>query len=82
MSADEESGSGRGRGCQGRKVASAGLWGTLLRREQDEQCLQRKWVNSGHTAIYSILMTVILCPFYVGAVMMPEHSLLCVLPKW
>lgn len=39
-------------------------------------------MNSGHIAIYGILMTVILCPFYAGAVMMPEHSLLCVLLKW
>lgn len=82
MFTEEESGSERGRSCQGHKVASAGLWGTQLHREQDEQCLQKKWVNSGHIAIYGILMTVIPCPFYVGVVMMPEHSLLCVLPKW
>lgn len=30
MFTEEESGSERGHGCQGHKVASAGLWGTFL----------------------------------------------------
>lgn len=73
-------------GSQGGKIPlhqrAAGLWDALLCKEQHRQFLQRVRVNSGHGAIYGILMTVILCPFYVGAVMMPEHSLLCVFPKW
>lgn len=71
---------GRGRSCQGRQV---GRSHSILAAVQGAggRILQRLRVNSGHVAIYGILMTVILCPFYAGAVMMPEHSVLCMLQR-
>lgn len=54
------------------------LWGpSVLGQEAGGILPSEVWANLGRAAIYSILMTMILCPFRGGAVVMPEHSLLC-----